>query len=293
MTHAVRSEQLSENALSVHTRLQKALRNLGYNPNVVAYPLSTCPTPNPADITCQPDPPPRRIGIVLPEVNRLLFTSDDNILVDPSSGAQSGTLQASESYGFWLASDKINLNAPLDLTPKLDLTAAEPCTPAAGQSFDTPYFLVGLVKGAALTDPSTPAIFAENIGCFEVRYFSEGRSYFTQNTTPPLNGCNMTSGVCGAEEVWERIWPASVASPPACSLQFRAGAPFGTQADEQAFYECVRDGVRKLQIGVTVMGAVDQITGKGTKTEKFVFDVKFANSPWLQSLITGHLPGRT
>jgi len=277
----------SRETTALQLKLNRMLRNLGFNPGVVPYVV------DPAD----PLRWDKRIGVTMISAIELDYTSNDNVLQEgctPSNSAcKNDVVQDSEKYELWIASDpanpvssKITGSGSGTFLAKLDQSADQLCTPVANEKFDQRYVLVGRTKASSTSmfaDPTVPVILEDKVLCMEIRYFTRGDT---------ANG----------EKPWERLWSGSTVGPPTYPYQPPIYANNGTPS-EGDYFKFLRDRVQKIEIGLLLEVGTDQLkerdaanvnplTGDFRKTDRLIFETKIANQPWLQSYTTGKLPGR-
>lgn len=181
---AVRKTLLSRQALLIKKDLERALRNLGYNPRHVPY-----------DTTMDTDAWTKRVGITLVDPHQFYFQSDDNDQYDPTSkntldgygDPLTGKIQKAELYGYFVMPSPESAYAitisdigdiPLSGAELLNLgaTGQPPCTRSSSiDYFSEAHTLVRLVKSSddpdnQLENPTVPVVVADNVVCFGIRY---------------------------------------------------------------------------------------------------------------------------
>jgi len=276
--------------------LRKSIKSMGYNPLMSFYPICTG-TSDPIT-ACAPNTwtnpvlpiHSQRIGLNYVNTSGLVFTSDND-----TSGAID---QPDESFAFWVAGD--DPTAPVSFYGKTKIDS-DPCIPKDSSThFLTPYKLYGL-------NQSNPVVIAENVLCFEVRYFRKGRvdlneemwvqmcPYDSDSTLPPVD-IDPTAGTT----VVSGYNPETCPSPMTDNRKAEVFASPAFQDDavnfnEVNYFSDLRDKVQRIQMGILVQ----KLTGKECEQakisdpsdeacqERSVIDVRLPNRPWLFSAITG------
>jgi hypothetical protein len=260
-----RTTKLSGDVAALQFRLTKMFREMGYNSNLVEYPLC-CGTV--AEST--------RFGPTNLKFSEIEFTSD----INPSGVA--GVVDAEEKYALWVAKKEtpgthVNFDS-------ITQDGGEPCTSTSG-TFTETYTLFKKIG-------SEESILADKVLCFEVRYYRTGSSDAWEKDWVQL--CPADAN-CPTPH-----WPADDTDvshvPKATSSNFQVAeflpvGPGDPSFDETAYYTKIRNDVQKIQVGIVVQGAVNPNKDKdGTdpndryEIHRIVFDAHLANLPWLASI---------
>ena len=276
---AVHEIKLTGELLALKRKIEKSLRNLGYNPSMVPYPLCTGTSPG-----CVPDAAPLRIGITSAGFSRLEFTSDDNGIVYAGVTETSGPVKASERYAYWIAS-KTNPGTAIDFEGKTNPTA-EPCTPV-GASFTERYALFTKVKPTTPdvnanvnTLPTEDAVLADDVLCLEIRYYRPGDPQIFERSWVRL--CNSTAiGKC----------PPDITGPPGpTNLRSREHLPLppfpgsgATEPEQRAYFGKIRDDLRKIEMGILFRLKTGEV-------RRIHLETRLSNPPWRDSVNDFQLP---
>ncbi|MFH1018641.1 MAG: hypothetical protein V1798_10745 [Pseudomonadota bacterium] len=263
-----KSGKMSRDALGLRYRLEMAFRNMGLNETPVVYPICTgaAGTYSPDGYgTCDPSPATKQFGFRSVNFSELEYASDD-----PANTSSLGAVEAKEVRQIFMAKtptsthwDALNITDP----------NKDPCTPLSGNFSDT-YNLYEAVG-------SDIQVLAQNVLCFEVRYFRDGDPDQAEQRWQPVcradatgitNGSGITTGPCPSY------------TKPADLLT--------TSLAEYRRYELITK-IRKVQVGFRVLGPQDPtLAGAGVpgpNVANVVFSANLANPPWMGWLYSSAL----
>ncbi len=269
----IKQNVFERNVRSLKALLERRVKNLGFNPLLTPYDIfSNCDNP-PSPFSAN------RIGLAAAEPHRMLFTSDDNILFKPdptNADGWTGSIQPSEKYGFWVASDA---HSPAINFSHLTNSDGELCDPLTEGSFTETYSLFQRVKNGDspnyLTESTVASALANNVACFEVRYYAPS----------PI----------GSADAWTRVWDGSTEE----EMVYRIPSTFDCLDPDvdtgfPNYFRYVRDSIRLIRMGLVLVAPrsetdeiarTNRFTGDGRKATRVIVETRLGNVPWMSNTL--------